>query len=78
MIKAKYQSRLKRIEQISDPVKNYVYMVDRGSDGYVVRNIITGATQHMSESDYKSWCATLHQDDALIIDDVIISEDEVI
>ena len=70
MIKAKYQSRLTRIEQISDPVKNYVYMVDRVSDGYVVRNIITGVTKHMSESDYKSWCATLNQDDALIIDDV--------
>lgn len=70
MIKAKYQSRLTRIEQISDPVKNYVYMVDRVSDGYVVRNIITGVTKHMIDSVYKSWCATLNQDDALIIDDV--------
>jgi len=70
MIKAKYKSRLNRIEQISDPVKGYVYMVDRVSDGYVVRNIITGVTKHMSDSVYESWCATLHQDDALIIDDV--------
>lgn len=70
MTKSKYESRLTRIEQISDPVENYVYMVDRVSDGYVVRNIITGVTKHMSDSVYKSWCGTLHQDDALIIDDV--------
>lgn len=71
MYKTTYQSRIKRIEKIRNPLKYGVYHVDCCDDGdYIVTNTITGTTKQMDRVEYHRWEKTLTNNDVVIMDDI--------